>query len=367
MKHKKHATLPTILVAVILLLLLPGMACNLLPAQPEEPEVVVEEPEVIEEPEPDDEPVFGPELVLRLDFEETVRSVAFNNVGDQFATGILPQVDVWNTSDGAHQLSLEELPHRADGLAFSPFDQDLYVALGVGGVNLYNLEQGELMIDFHRGYDNNLALSPDGTRIATGNRSGLTWLWDVIDGELILEMDPADYIEDYSENLTSLAYSPDGAIIAAGHWDGYIFLWDADSGELIQTIEPETRFCNAVGLAFSIDGQLLAVGGTRQERDDVVKVFNVPDGTLVWVLEEYSRSGSMTAPVAFSPDGTLLAAGAEDGIFIWSLPDLEFYAFIEIGDLDASDWVTDLAFSPDSQYLLAGYWDNYALLWQVQE
>ncbi len=372
MRIKKRKTMPTLLLAAIVLLLLPGLACNLFSAQPDEPEVVeepvvVEDPEVIEEPEPEDEPAFRPEQALRLDFEDTVRSVVFNSNGSLFGTGIFMQVDVWNTSDGTLQLSLDDLTHRADGLAFSPADQDLFVALGVGGVNMYNLGDGELVLDFHGGYDSYLALSPDGTRIATGNRSGLTWLWDTNTGEQIFEMDPADYVEGYSEWLTAMAFSPDGSLVAAGHYDGMIFIWNAATGELERLIEPETDRCTAWGLAFSPDGEIIAMGGARLGFDEVVRLWQVSDGGLVGDLEHGSRVGSRDAPVAFSPDGTLLAAGTTDGIYIWALPDYELLHTIPIEDTGESDWVTDLAFSPDSQFLLAGYWDNYATLWQVQE
>jgi WD40 repeat protein len=367
----KHKPIHAVLVAAILILLLPGVACNLFSAQESEPEAIVEVTTVVEEPEvieaPEEEPEFKPEQVLRLDFEDTVRSVAYAHAGDLFATGIITQVDIWNAGDVGYLFSMQDLPHRADGLTFTPDDQQVYVALGVGGVNLYNLADGEVLIDFHRGYDNSLALAPDADRIATGNRSGETWLWDARTGDLVYEMDPADHVDNYSEYITALAYSPDGSIIATGHWDGYIFLWDASSGYLIRYIEPETDFCNAVSLDFSINGQYLAVGGLRQEREDVVKVFEVSNGSLAHALADYSRTGSMTAPVAFSADGTLLAAGATDGIFIWALPEYELLHTIPIEDTGATNWVTDLAFSPDSQHLLAGYWDNYAIQWQVQE
>lgn len=359
------------LIAVIVILLL--TACNLFSPSASEPEIVVEElpvveaPEPVEEPDPDVEPEFTPEQVLRFDFEDTVHSVAYANAGDRVATGTYQKVDIWDTGAGSLVQSLEDLPHSVVGVAFAPDDQAVFAAFALGGVNRYTSGDNEPTIDFHGGYDTVLALSPDGTRIASGNRDGLTWLWDASSGELIHELDPANHIADYSEFMTSQAFSPDGSIIAAGHWNGYIFLWDANSGSLIRYIEPETDFCSAVGLTFSDDGQYLAVGGHKQEFDDVIKVFRVADGSLAWVLNQYSRSGSMAAPVAFSPDGTRLAAGAMDGIYIWALPDYQLLHTIPIEDTGDVDWVTDLAFSPDSQFLLAGYWNQSAVVWQVQE
>ena len=362
-----------IIIMMMTAILFSGLACNLLGAQPQEPEVVEELP-LVEEPEPIEEPVeepgFTPELAMRLEPTEpdhTVSSVAFSHDGTQIAIGSYILIDIFGAADGALISSLADLPHSVKGLAFTPDDQSIFGAFSLGGVNRYSLADGELMIDFHGGYDNYLALSPDGTQIATGNRSGETWVWNAGNGEQTFELNPADHVEDHSDYLISLAYSPDGGIIAAGDWNGYIFLWDANSGDLIRYIEPETDFCGTWGLSFSPDGQYLAVGGHNVSFDPVVKIYNVADGEQAWVLDEASRPGSGSAPVAFSPDGTLLAAGAMDGITLWSVPEMTFLAHLEIEDTEATDWVTALAFSPDSRTLAAGYWNNYALVWQVQE
>ncbi len=362
-----------IIIVMMAAILLSGLACNLLSAQPQDPEVVeemppVEEPEPIEEPA--EEPGFIPELTLRLvptETGHTVESVAYSHDGSQIAVGTFRLVDIFDAASGELLKSMPDMPHSVDELAFTPDDQSIFAAFSLGGVNRYSLADQSLMVDFHGGYDNYLALSPDGTQIATGNRSGETWVWDADSGEQILELNPADYVDVKPDYLTSLAYSPDGGIIAAGDWNGYIFLWDASTGDLVRTIEPETDYCGTWGMSFSPDGQFLAVGGHQVGFEPTVKVYNVANGELAWVLDEASRPGSMSAPAAFSPDGALLAAGTTDGITLWSLPEMSLYTHIEIEVSEDSDWVTDLAFSPDSRYLAAAYWNEYALVWQVQE
>ncbi len=372
MKTKNCKSMPVLLVAVIVLMLLPGLACNLFSAQPAEQEVVeepviVEEPVVVDEPEPEEEPAFKPEQVLRLDFDDTVHSVAFSNDGNLIATGIFIQADIWQADDGSLVQSYEA-HHRVDGLAFLPGDDAIVLSVTIRGSHIYDIASGEEVLYFEdRGHDPRMALSPDGTLIASGNRSGETWLWRVSDGELIYEMDPGDHIEGNSDYLTALAFSPDGGLVAAGDWKGMVFIWNVETGDLERLIEPVTDRCDAWGLAFSNDGEILAVGGAREGFNEVVRLYQVSDGSIVRDLEHGTRGGSMVSPVAFSPDDNLVAFGATDGIYIWSLPDYELLHTIPIEDTGASDWVTDLAFSPDSQYLLAGYWNDYAILWQVQE
>lgn len=374
MRIKFLKTMPTLLVAVIVLLLLPGLACNLFSTQPDELEViddpiVIEEPVVIEEPE--DESVFRPELVLRLDIEDTVNSVAYANDGDLIATGTFKQADIWQVDNGS-LVQVFEAHHRVDGMAFLPGDDTILLSVTTRGTHTYDILSGEEILYFEdRGHDPRMALSSDGTLVASGNRSGETWLWRVSDGELIFEMDPANYVEGYSEYLTALAFSPDDRLVAAGHWDGTIFIWNVETGTLERLIEPETDRCAAWGLAFSNNGKILAVGGAALAAEigfnEVVRLWQVSDGILMRDLEHGSRGGSMVSPVVFSPDDNLIAFGATDGIYIWSLSDDELLHTIPIEESGASDWVTDLAFSPDSQNLLAGYWDNYAILWLVQE
>lgn len=261
-----------------------------------------------------------------------------------------------------------EATHSVDGLAFGVDGQSVILSVNMRGSQVYDLTSGEMLIDFDdSGYDPTLALSQDGEMIASGVRGRLVKLLRVSDGELLLEIDPSNFLDDYDEWVTSLAYSPDGAHIAAGYWDGHIFVWDTSNGDLVYIITPESNFCSAWDLAFSADGAYLAVGGANHELSEVIKIYHAADGSQAHILDAYSRGGAISAPVAFSPDGNLFAAGANDGIFIWSLPEFSMLHHIEIEAVDISDWVTDLDFSPDGHRLLASYWDGYALVWQVQE
>ncbi|MDX3589462.1 WD40 repeat domain-containing protein [Streptomyces europaeiscabiei] len=106
-----------------------------------------------------------------------------------------------------------------------------------------------------------LAFSPDGSRLAAGDRTGRVALWD---GELrrragvLRNVFPAP-LGNTPEAVSALALSPDGHTLAVGGDGGTIQLWDTTSQQLLgplpTTGEPITS------LAFSPDNATLLVAG----------------------------------------------------------------------------------------------------------
>ena len=76
----------------------------------------------------------------------------------------------------------------------------------------------------------------------------------------------------------------------------------------------------------------------------------------------------MVSLLAFSPDGTVLAASSEDGrVFIWQVGERGTAGF---GDFltqtgEGGGRITGLQFSPDGQLLMAGYQSGLLQVWQV--
>jgi len=130
---------------------------------------------------------------------------------------------------------------------------------------------------------------------------------------------------------------------------------------------------------FSVDfhqsGRLASSGA-----DNDVKIWRVitkSDGNLsVEFLSSLTRHTKSVNAVRFSPDGRYLASGGDDGfIFIWKL---NLSAVLPADSTDKEVWHTasplrskapdiyDLAWSPDSAYLLAGSTDNSATIFHVK-
>jgi WD40 repeat protein len=72
-----------------------------------------------------------------------------------------------------------------------------------------------------------IAVSPDGSIVATGERATTVKLWD----SRARRLDKT--LRAHNAPVSSLAFSPDGAVLATGSFDQWIRLWDITSGQMI--------------------------------------------------------------------------------------------------------------------------------------
>ncbi len=149
--------------------------------------------------------------------------------------------------------------------------------------------------------------SPDGTRILTGSRDGKVLFFDVKTGKLVDTLDTMRYstsqsVPDNLRPIVSLALSRDGSILATGRLDGTIFLWNMKTQKVFaQFVHPNQL--NQVLL--SADGHILAASGAQ----DSISLWDVTKETRLHVLPYYAASPLRYLPIALSPDGKLLAVG----------------------------------------------------------
>src|SRR5205814_7979492 len=111
----------------------------------------------------------------------------------------------------------------------------------------------------------------------------------------------------YRARLFAVAFSTDGQLLALGGQAGVLIFRIAD-GALVRALSPaiSTR-C----LAFSPDGQILAAGSNAIDQygqctDCTIKMWRISDGLL---LKTIASSNNGIIAIAFSPDQQVIAAG----------------------------------------------------------
>jgi hypothetical protein len=144
--------------------------------------------------------------------------------------------------------------------------------------------------------------------------------------------------------VTALAFRGDSRLLAVGTF-GQVVLWDLEDGEPAGAI---TQIPGPVhSLAFSRDGRRLALGAGLPARSGVVRLYSVPDGTLI---RDFPGHTDAVSAVAIRPDGAQLASASFDQtVRLWDLPLLKPDGVFH----GHSDFVYSLSFTPDGRSLLS--------------
>ncbi|MCD8490209.1 MAG: NACHT domain-containing protein [Desertifilum sp.] len=188
-----------------------------------------------------------------------------------------------------------------------------------------------------------IALSPDGTQLATGHGDGEIRLWEVNNGQLLFKNTA------HTHTIWSLVYSPDSSSLVSSSFDGTLGIWDASTGSVKHMVMAHADWIWAV--AASPDGQWIATGSN----DRTIKLWS-------WDLvcqQTWEGHAAGVSCLSFSPDSATLASGSSDRtIRLWDRDRCR----ILYGHREP---VCNLSFSPDGE-TLASCETERILLWDVE-
>ncbi len=156
-----------------------------------------------------------------------------------------------------------------------------------------------------------------------------------------------------SSQPTRLALSASGQRIAVAWTDrAGITVHDAASGVLLDRFKDSDA-----PFALSPDGRWLA----RQENSDIV-LLPIASGTPRIVLGRHG--GASATALAFSPDGTMLAAAfyKHATVVLWDVAKREQFGTLR----GHREQVFDVAFSPDGEWIATGSLDYTARIWETR-
>ena len=301
------------------------------------------------------------------------------------------------------EIEIDTENNYVDALAFSPDGVVLAVSGFAGGVKLYDFIQTDLLYWHSFGREDRnwrlygLAYSPVGDMLVTcgTNVDQTLMIWDAESWALIkafegfqtntldtgahagrqylaiafgsdpqnkdqvrlFQLPEGDELDIFSRQLggvSSLYFIPETPLLAVARYTGLLEVWDIEKGERMPF--PES-YITALGYDPSKD----VLMGLRP--DGMLTAWDMSTANLAWELALQIPHGWYVNTTAISEDGRLVAVGMHNG------PLLVFDS--QTGETLTRQWITDggtlqkLAFSPDSQWIAAGFTTGKVKIWQV--
>ena len=288
-----------------------------------------------------------------------VESIAFSPDGQTLATGSDDgTVHLWDTALESPFTS----SRNVHSIAFNPVSGNLaaIVTDHPRQLQLWNILTGQrtgTVPSSGGGGVGSAAFSPHGKTLALGKNDGTVQLWDVATRRQIGRRLPYSGDTQGASETVSLAFSPDGRALATASFDcGEAQLWNVATQRLIGTFSTDSDTIDTV--AISPDGKLLATGAD----EGTTRLWNVAKHQQVGAP---MNSADPVDSIAFSPDGKVLAAGYDNGeVRLWNLADHQQIGapLVLTGNVNPIDVLT---FSPDSTTLAAGRDDGTVQLWDI--
>lgn len=316
-------------------------------------------------------------------------AVALSNDGTLVAAGDAEgHIWIWETATGQVRAEMAEHQTSVKVLTFLPQERQLVSGSADGQLILWNTTTGELIRSLGQFDPGNpvfqldqsgehqiflfgvetLAPDPDAEWIVVAGERGQVMVIALDTGVLLHTMQTQDM-----RLITSIAVSADGSLIATGGWDGVIHLWDAETGDLIARLQEPDRRNDINALAFREDDtKVISVRtGSTVEVWSVTAVQRlqyryvpwaggyrntVVDGELEIIVQAEPYPQSSVMPASWYVDPTIRVVSLADG------QQVEPVALT-----GHTDYVSDLALDGSARVLASSSWDGTVRLWRVPE
>ena len=204
-------------------------------------------------------------------------------------------------------------------------------------------QQPDQVLEGHRAPIVSLAVSPDGTKLASASWDCTARVWSLADGA-------QQVLEGHTQNVNGVAFTPDGHSLVSVGYDHDLRIWPLLGGtpDVVVLASP----LNAVVIA--PDGEIVTGGA---------------DGKLRFLAASGGVAGDVQAnptpiiALAISPDGSLIAASGVGGSVAIIDRKARSIARVLVSP-GAPVW--SLAFLPDNTTLLTGGADGAIRRWNAR-
>jgi WD40 repeat protein len=207
----------------------------------------------------------------------------------------------WEAATGTPLREVRYTRPRATGSAFIPGGKLLLSCDADTGVQFWDSASGKRVREIGQelNYSAPVSLSPDGKTLALIGRKGQLSFHETTTGKLRRRLE----LDDPSHCLPQFA--PDSRTLFTTHQDGF-WLWDVATGAW----QREIADCRGP-VAFSPDGRLLACSDRK-----AIRLLRWPALEEVLRFDEHR---DWIQALAFSADGKLLASALEQTIAVWDV------------------------------------------------
>ncbi|TDE57225.1 hypothetical protein E1295_08880 [Nonomuraea mesophila] len=237
-------------------------------------------------------------------------------------------------------------------IAFTPGGRTL-VTSGTDGLRLWDVA-GRREIAHEPTLKGVAVLSPDGRFVAVQQGQDIVF-WDVARRK---ETGPRIRVPGHTDVITGLAISPDGTTLASAGFDNRVRLFDVAARREIPGSPPAAAGGLVNDLEFSPDGRTLAYTAV----DDAVRLWDVPRRRPAGVA--LIPEDGTTSALAFSPDGRVLVTGStRGGVLLW---DLRVNRRLGTAMNGHARGVSSVAYSADGTTVATVGGDGTARLWNVR-
>ena len=226
-------------------------------------------------------------------------------------------------------------------IAYSPDSSRLAIASSIG-IWIYDADTGEELALFrgHIGPVERLSYSPDGRFIASSSADRSVRLWDAVTGEqkAILNQD---------NTVSNFVYSPDGSTITT-NTQGKVCLWNAVTGEQKATLTERLYNNWFFSVAYSLDGSTIAIKPYHE--------------ICLWDAVTGEQKATITGEsFVYSPDGSTIATLSNEEVCLWNAVTGEYQVTLA----EHTGGFNDFAYSPDGKTVAAEGNKRYIYLWDT--
>ncbi|WP_370352921.1 pentapeptide repeat-containing protein [Catenulispora sp. EB89] len=269
---------------------------------------------------------------------EPISSVAFAPDGRLIAT-TGDRVWAWDTRTGQATVMRSDEGSAGSGAILTSDGRWVALQDSSGAAHIWSTAPARRVITVRNaGRLRSLAVSRDGTMLATTSWNGPSRLWSVLDGREIATLTTYE--------SSRVAFAPDGQLAVTGFKDGSVSLYNQSgfsSGYSHQAVD---------SVAFTSDGARMA----SASRNGSVRIWDTRGRSL---RKEFRASA--TVGVVFSPDGGLIATVSSESMRVWDC----VTGRCRLSLSDSAGLVTGGAFSADGTQIATSAMDGSIRLWDA--